>query len=152
MESNATPEIAMAAGAILLLIGIGFLTWGIRLILRQRRVSKEHARATGTVVEITLVEGMDNSIFHCPIVEFTAAEQKLRLQCLGSTQDRHPVGSSVPILYNPARPSEAEIVGEGSMGVVILIALAAFPIGLGLVFLVIGLYGRWAGGFQPLSQ
>jgi len=152
MQSDATPELAIAAGIFLLLIGIGLGTWGMRLILRQRRSNREHARATGTVVEITLVEGMDNSTFYFPIVTFTtASHQQVRVQCFGSTQLQYPVGASVPILYNPDRPDEAEIAGGGTVGIVLLMTLALFPIALGLVFLVLGLFGKWSGGFRPLE-
>jgi len=142
----------MAGGALVLLIGGVLLTWGIRMALRQRRAAKEHTRATGTVVENKITEGMDNSTFYCPIVEFTVAGgQTVRVQCLGNTRILYPVGTPVPVLYHPERPYEAGIVGEGTFGLVLVNAFAVCITALGLLMLVIGLVGRWAGGF-PASR
>lgn len=151
-ENTLTPQIAMAGGAFVLLIGGLLQTWGIRMALRQRRAAKEHARTTGTVVENKITEGMDNSTFYCPVVEFTVAGGgTVRVQCLGNTQILYPVGTPVPVLYQPERPEEAGIVGEGTLGIVLVNAFAACVTALGLLMFVIGLVGWWAGGF-PASR
>jgi hypothetical protein len=61
------------------------------------------------------------------------------------------VGTSVPILYDPERPEKAGIVGEGTLGVLLVNAFAAGVTLLGLLIIAFGLIGRWAGGF-PSSR
>jgi hypothetical protein len=151
-ENTLTPEIAMVAGGVVLLIGGILLAWGLRMARRQRRAAKTHARTTGTVLENKMTEGMENSTFYCPIVEFTSASgQKVRVQCLGNTQIVYPVGTSVPILYDPERPEQAGIVGEGSLGIVLVNAFAVGVTLLGLLIFAFGLIGLVAGGF-PSSR
>ncbi len=85
---------------------------------------------------------MENSTLVHPIVEFvTTAGESLRVECTWSTQLKYPVGTRVPVYYNPDRPSEADIVGEGALGPLVLVLFAASTVALGLLMVVAGVLG-----------
>ena len=150
MDSTATPAIFMAAGAIVLLIGVCLLTWARRLVRRQRSEAEVHTRTTGTVVEINATEDFEHTTLYSPIIEFpTSGGRTFRVECLGQTQINYPLGTSVTVHYDPERPEKAGIVGEEKLGTALVTAFAIGVTALGLFIIVLGIIVRWTGGFAP---
>lgn len=145
MSDTLTPRITLWAGAAIAFIGTLLLTWGLRMVAIRRSRQRLAQHTTGTVVENRVTTDMENSTLVYPIVEFvTTAGESLRVECTWSTQLKYPVGTRVPVYYNPDRPNEADIVGEGALGPLLLVLFAAGTLGLGLLMVVAG-----ALGFPP---
>lgn len=142
MSDTLTPRITFWAGAAVAFIGALLLTWGLRMVVGRRRRQRLAQHTTGTVVENRVTTDMENSTLVHPIVEFvTTAGESLRVECTWSTQLKYPVGTRVPVYYNPDRPSEADIVGEGALGPLVLVLFAASTVALGLLMVVAGVLG-----------
>ena len=145
MQDTLTPRIVLWAGALTAALGTLLLSWAIRMV-RLRQLRKRLAQhTTGTVVDNRITTDVESSRLVYPIVEFTTTSgESFRVECAWSTQLKYPVGTRVPVYYDPARPHEADILGEGELGPLLLTGLAASIVALGLMLLVAG-----ALGFPP---
>lgn len=145
MQDQLTPRILLWAGACVATLGMAMLVWSFRSIHSRHRRQRGGQHTTGVVVENRITTDMENSTLVHPIVEFTTASGRtLRVECSWSTQVRHAVGSQVPVYYDPDRPEEAGIVGEGRLGPLLLTVFAAGVVVFGLLLLAAG-----ALGFPP---
>jgi hypothetical protein len=118
---------------------IGGVFWGIRRYSLLRR----GLRAEGTVVEQLVKDSAEQSTFYYPIVEFkTQGGETVRFRG-GAGNAGGPqiqTGTTVDILYDPSKPSEAQINSFvqywlGPLGVTVM---GLFIIGMGLFFFLKG--------------
>ena len=128
-------------GLIIFVIGVG---WGYKRL----ELYNNGVKTTGTVVEITHSTSSDSkgrlSTSYYAIVEFTTPDEKnYKFRgSTGSSAQEYFEGAQVDLIYNPARPSEAQIADFsqfwlGPLGITIF----------GFVFLVLGV-----GGFILISD
>ncbi|MBX7228392.1 MAG: DUF3592 domain-containing protein [Burkholderiaceae bacterium] len=128
-------------GLIIFVIGVG---WGYKRL----ELYNNGVKTTGTVVEITHSTSSDSkgrlSTSYYAIVEFTTPDEKnYKFRgSTGSSAQEYFEGEQVDLIYNPARPSDAQIADFsqfwlGPLGITIF----------GFVFLVLGV-----GGFMLISD
>lgn len=135
MADPMTGRILLALGAAFVLGGAALAAWGARMLSGRRRGEAAGRRAIGRVVENRSELDMENSRRVTPVIEFVAGDgQTRRLEGLWSTQEEYAVGAEVPVYYDPLHPEKAGIVGQGRLGPILVLVLAAsialFGIGL----------------------
>lgn len=122
-------------GLIIFLVGIG---WGYKRL----ELYNNGVKTSGTVVEITRSNSTDSngraSSSYYPIVEFTTPDGKAHKfrGSTGSSAQDYFEGASVDLIYNPAKPADAQITDFsqfwlGPLGVTMF----------GFVLLVLGIGG-----------
>jgi len=127
MQDTLTPKIAFWSGAAIVVIGALLLAWAIQMIRTLKRRQRLEQHTTGTVVENRVTTDTENSTFISPVVEFTTVSgQTLRVECTWSTQEKYPVGSRVPVHYDPDKPQEADIAFGLNL---LLVGAIGFPAG-----------------------
>jgi hypothetical protein len=121
-------------GGGFLIIGVVLLITALYLFLRQWSFVSRSRSVTGEVVDNVRQAGEDGWA-NFPVVEFqTEAGTTVTFKdSLGTGWVRYRRGERVPVLYHPARPSEARIQSFGSLW------LACLSVGVfGLVFTACG--------------
>lgn len=133
MKSRILPLLFMCAGACT--VGVGIYIYSNSLAFL------DHAKsATGTVVEIAISSsnrpGKKEKVTQRPIIEFQLESgDKARFKSeLGTKSSSYSVGDTVPVLYDPAEPSEARIDSFLTK-----YGLETLLSSLGTIFLAIGL-------------
>jgi hypothetical protein len=109
----------------------------VAIALRQRHRERTGLHATGTVVDMVVIESTGkrrSSRYHFPVFEFvTETGRTLRHQSsAGSDPPTHQIGDQIDIWYHPNDPQQCDIRGESRA---LLIAFAA----VGLLFLAVGI-------------
>jgi Protein of unknown function (DUF3592) len=99
-----------AARVQLLIFAIGALlvVRGSVPLVRARRWSAHACRATGFVVDHVRL-GDRKHVVTTPIVEFDAGGANVRFVGVDDSRSPRPLGSSVPVLYDPADPGHARL-------------------------------------------
>ena len=137
MDDALTPGVAAGFGLLTTLVGGMLAGWGALYLRRLRRKHFAAQHTTGVVVENKITIDIENSTLFHPIVEFTTmGGRTLRVQCLWSTQLKYPVGTTVQLYYDAARPESAGIVGQGRLGGLLVVAFGASVFVFGLTWLV----------------
>lgn len=121
-------------GLICLAVGCGFLVSAARICLARRRFLATAQAAAGTVVEVQ-VRGVGRNAVAFPVLELQLpGGQAQRAESLmGSGFQRFEPGQAVPVRYDPADPSRAEVDTFAVMW-----GLALLRAGYGLLFLLMG--------------
>lgn len=90
---------------------MAFCLWGVYAVYTSWQLEQNGERATGTV--ITLEESSDSDGSCCaysPVIEFQANGQSYTFESNNaSNPPAYKVGQSVPVLYDPADPANAQI-------------------------------------------
>lgn len=109
-ERLLTPRLA---GGILLLAGFGLLALTGVIAHRQQRLFATTLRTTGTVVAVLPRHGSRESISYAPLVRYRTPNGLELDFTSGSaaSRARYHVGQTVPVVYPPLNPSQAEIDG-----------------------------------------
>ncbi len=134
-------------GYVVLLIGIGLITFTIYRLVQTAKFAKVGQRVTGTVIKIR-VERRPRRIYYYPTIQFTTLKNSTR-RFESKSSIPWPFfwfkeGDIVPILYDPDDPSRAEIsFGYSLWGPWLVLGLMSlFLIGMALIelrFLPFGL-------------
>lgn len=121
-------------GLICLAVGCGFLVSAARIYLARRRFLATAQAAAGRVVEVR-VRGISRNAVGVPVLEFQlSGDQVQRTESwMGSGFQRFEAGQPVPVRYDPADPSRAEVDTFAVMW-----GLALLRAGYGLLFLLMG--------------
>lgn len=97
---------------LLLVAGLAFAAAGLIVVVRTRRLSRNGVRTTGVVVGLAPGSSDESGrrIMH-PVVSFaTVAGEAVTAQAsLGSGSGGPRVGATVPVLYDPTRPTRIAI-------------------------------------------
>ncbi|WP_167760184.1 DUF3592 domain-containing protein [Paraburkholderia pallida] len=131
-------------GAPFFVFGIGFLSLGIWLWHSDARFAEHAVRTQGKVTD--LIAGRDskgNLSYHTQF-EFTTPDGQ-RLRATGSAGTSSPdysLGDTVPVLYDPADPEDAEIDSflERSFGALIVSLLGSISALVGGGLLAASIY------------
>jgi hypothetical protein len=146
MADPLTGRILLAAGAGFLLAGASLAAWAARMLRARQRNEAAGRRTMGRVVENRAELDMENSRRVTPIVEFVGADgQARRIEGMWSTQQDHALGAEVPVYYDPLHPEQAGIAGQGRLGPILLLVLAASVAAFGIGLLVLAAVGVPAG-------
>lgn len=121
-------------GLICIAVGCGFLVTALRIYLARKRFLGTAQAASGAVVEVR-VRGIGRNAVSVPVLEFRLpGDQVQRAESwMGSGFQRFEVGQAVPIRYDPADPSRAEVDTFAVMW-----GLALLRAGYGVLFLLMG--------------
>lgn len=121
--------------ALFSLIGLGLLVASVFVYLNTRNFINSSARAEGTVVAHAPGRSSDGDLTYAPVISFRTPEgQAVEFKSQTSSNSPYPaVGETVEVIYNPQRPSEAEINSFSSLWTLNIILAA-----LGAGFFVIG--------------
>jgi len=123
-----------------LAVGCAFLVSALRIYLARKKFLATAQNATGTVIEIRKQYFGRNTI-SIPLLEFPVPENRAHRaeSWMGSGFGGFTVGQTVPVRYDPANPSRAEVDTFAVMwGRALLRAgYALFFLGLGAVLLFI---------------
>lgn len=121
-------------GGICLAVGCGFLVSALRIYLARRRFLSTAQAAAGTVVEVQ-VRGVGRNAVAFPVLEFQlpGGQAQRAESWMGSGFQRFEAGQAVPVRYDPADPSRAEVDTFAVMW-----GLALLRAGYGLLFLLMG--------------
>lgn len=136
--------------SLLLFGGIGLVIFviGIGWSYKRLELYNNGIRTVGTVVEINQSTSTDSkgyrSTSYYPVVEFLTFDKKTHkfLGSTGSSASEYFTGAEVDLIYNPAKPSDAQIVDFSQFWLGPL-AVTIF----GFTFLVMGI-----GSFIALRQ
>ena len=134
----------LLVGVLFVLIGFGVLIGGAVTAIKQSRQSAGRTAATGTVVDLVKrVFNPGSSGVYCPVVEFiTSTGQVVRFESdFGTMPASHHVGQPIAVLYDPIDSQKANIdsVTARWLGPGIMILMGLGFLGMGLVFIVIGI-------------
>lgn len=121
-------------GLICVAVGCGFFVSALRIYLARRKFLATAQAAAGTVVEVR-VRGTGRNAVGVPVLEFreTGGEAHRAESWMGSGFQRFAAGQAVPVRYDPADPSRAEVDTFA-----VLWGLALLRAGYGLLFLLMG--------------
>lgn len=93
-------------------LGLGIVFVGLHLIYKRFNLYWKGVKTTGTVVGVSTHKNDDNNTWYStPIVRFQTFDgktQELRSDFV-DTNKKYPAGVEVIVIYNPVKPSEAEI-------------------------------------------
>jgi len=137
---NGDGIIASAAVLVVLLtllplaVGIGLIVYGLSRGQKARQLERTGERVQGVVVDNQMESRTQGRITFRPIVRFrTLAGVETTAVAEQPSFRSHVVGTSVPVVYDPADPSRASVLGRGSgaSGLVVM----------GVIVIVIGLCG-----------
>lgn len=119
--------------------GLIFVAAGMFGILSSRRLARNGQRVTGTVVAVQRTSGADGATYR-PVLGFRTLDgQDMRVTA--KTSGRPPTGKQVPVVYDPRRPTNAEIdtwAGRGTPLLVIITGLGVCLLGYALFMLAAG--------------
>jgi hypothetical protein len=93
---------------LILTIGTLLVVRGSVLLVRDHRWSAHACRATGCVVDHVRWRDRKRMV-DSPIVEFDAGGAHVRFLGTDDGRNPHPLGSTVPVLYDPADPGQARL-------------------------------------------
>ncbi|MHC1762731.1 MAG: DUF3592 domain-containing protein [Verrucomicrobiia bacterium] len=125
-----TRLLALAAGLIMLSVGIGML-WSSGSFKRHSRV------ATGKVVEYQSMM-RDGEQVYAPVAEYKVGDQMFRIQSPAySTSPPYAVGASVEVRYDPGAPQNGRFNEAFELW-----SLPLIVTGFGLVTVVAALFGK----------
>src|SRR5262249_53561121 len=112
-------------------------------MLRMREVQSHGRRATGHVLRLEVVQGIDDQPTYVPVVEFQADNRKLEVKGWGSFPPLYQVGQEVTVYYFPSCPEKAQIVSRQAW----LLAWCFLTGGMAFILLgiAIALWQRSAG-------
>ena len=98
-------------GMGLLLIGVGFLLGGLIVFIARWEKWSEYQKTTGKVVDIVSESVTPGNPYYFPVVEFRAPNGKtVRFKSQVGSYPKHPSkGENVRVMFDPARPGNAEI-------------------------------------------
>jgi hypothetical protein len=121
-------------GGICLAVGCGFLISALRIYLARKRFLATAQAAAGTVVEVQ-VRGVGRNAVAFPVLELQLPEGRVQRteSWMGSGFRRFEPGQAVPVRYDPADPSKAEVDTFAVMW-----GLALLRAGYALLFLLMG--------------
>ena len=129
------PSAAVLVGLLTLLplaLGIGLIVYGISRGQKARQLERTGERVQGVVVDNQMESRAQGRVTFRPVVRFrTTAGVETTAVAEQPSYRSHVVGTSVPVVYYPADPSRASLIGRGS-GATGLIAMGVIVIGVGL--------------------
>jgi hypothetical protein len=138
MADPLTGRILVSTGVGCTVGGAALSAWGVRMLQSRRRREAAGRRTTGRVVENRTELDMENTRRVTPVVEFAAEDGVTRrVEGVWSSQEQFAVGAEVPVYYDPLRPQDSGIVGQGRLGPILLLALAAGVVGFGVLLLAV---------------
>ncbi|MBD1881669.1 MULTISPECIES: DUF3592 domain-containing protein [unclassified Coleofasciculus] len=125
----------MAMGSIFFVVGAGMLLGSFVNYHQTQDFIKNSSSTTGTVIDLKLQASRKSHIYF-PLFQFqTPNGEIVKVESnMGSNPPGYQVGQSVPIIYNPNSPNEAEINSFWSLWFA-----AIFLLGMGGLFAGIGL-------------
>src|SRR5215813_10549630 len=121
---------------VILIIFGGMMAWiGGLWLRRQIRLRRKGVRVMGTVTRTEEERSNQGTISYKPVVRFhtQAGEEIETATKVGTPWAGRRVGKVVPVIYDPARPTLAEIDTPGGRGVLTGCGLVMFPVGVALV-------------------
>jgi hypothetical protein len=131
--------------------GLGVLMLAIAgyLYVKEQGFLTRAQTATGTVVDLDLSSGGDNTSSFCPVIEFTtkAGEPVRYYGNVCSNPPSYDIGEQVEVLYDPQDIRKVQMTGFWSQytGVVVLSCI-------GVPFLLFTLWGVLPPKKKPGSQ
>jgi len=92
---------------MVLVVGALFVVRGSIPLVRARRWSARACQATGRVIDHVRLSG--HKPIDAPLVEFDIGESHVRFVGTEFGRECRPLGTSVPVLYDPADPGHARL-------------------------------------------
>jgi hypothetical protein len=120
----------MSAASLFSTLACGWLiySWGL---------THNSLRTTGVVVSLTERSSSSGDTMFCPAFKFRDASnlEYIVQSSVGSSPPRFPKGASVPVLYRPNNPSDAQIEDKLTLWFVpaILLVISLFGGSVGLI-------------------
>jgi hypothetical protein len=118
----------------LIIFGVPLAVIGGLILRQQTRLRRKGVRVMGTV---TRTQGSTDAggTSYTPVVRFhTQAGEEIETETgVGTPWKGRQVGKVVPVIYDPARPTRAQIDTPGKRGVLTVSGLVMFPGGVALV-------------------
>jgi hypothetical protein len=112
--------------------GIGLVGYGIVKGRRARQLEQGGERVHGLVVDNQMESRTQGRITFRPVVRFrTLAGVDITAVTEQPSYRSHVVGTTVPVVYNPASPSRASVVGRssGATGLIVVgVLVIAFSV------------------------
>lgn len=126
-----------AWGVICIVVGCGFLASTLRIYARRRKFLAGAEKATGTVTGVR-VQGIGRNAVSIPSFELRTADGTVRRaeSLMGSGFQGFEIGETLPVQYDPADPTKAEVDSFA-----VLWGLALLRAGFALIFLLMGFIG-----------
>lgn len=124
-------------GVMCILVGCGFLVSALRIYARRRRFLSRAEPAVGTVTEVR-IQGVGRNAMSIPSFEFRTTDGTVRRaeSLMGSGFQGFEIGETLPVQYDPADPTKAEVDSFA-----VLWGLALLRAGFALLFLLMGFIG-----------
>ena len=118
----------------LIIFGVPLAAIGGLMLRQQIRLRRKGVRVMGTVTR-TQEEHTQGGVSYTPVVRFhTQAGKEIETATkVGTPWKGRRVGTVVPVIYDPARPTLAQIDTPGGRGVLTVSGLVMFPGGVALV-------------------
>ncbi|MBD1900248.1 DUF3592 domain-containing protein [Trichocoleus sp. DQ-A3] len=125
----------MAMGSIFFVVGAGMLLGSFVNYHQTQDFIKSSSSTTGTIINLKLQVSRKSRAYF-PVFQFqTPNGETIKVESnMGSNPPGYEIGQSVPIIYSPNNPSEAEINSFWSLWFA-----AIFLLGMGGLFAGIGL-------------
>jgi uncharacterized protein DUF3592 len=132
-------------GVLFVLLGFAMLIGGVVAAVKQSRQSARNLSATGTVVDLVKrVINPGSGGVYCPVIDFaTSTGHAVRFESqFGTMPATHRLGQKITVRYDPSNPQKAEVDSATSGWLVpgCMIGMGVGFLGMGLVFLVIGIF------------
>ena len=110
-------------GIFMLIFGLGLAVIGGLVLRQQTRLRRKGVRVMGTVTRIE--KEVTTSTSYNPVVRFPtqAGEEVETATRTGMPWAGPPVGTVVPVIYDPADPARAEIDSWGRRGLLTVLGL-----------------------------
>lgn len=124
-------------GVTCILVACGFFGSALRIYTKRKKFLAIAVPAAGTVIEVH-VRGVGRNAVSFPVFEFRTTEGTLQRaeSLMGSGFRGFQVGETVPVRYDPADPSQAEVDTF-----VVLWGLVLLRVGFAVIFLGMGIVG-----------
>jgi hypothetical protein len=107
-RSGTTTVGAARLQLLVFIVGAFLVVWGSFPLVRARRWHIHASRTTGCVVDHVRSGGRKHMVA-APIVEFDVGEAHVRFVGVDDGRSPRPLGSTVPVLYDPADPRRARL-------------------------------------------
>ena len=146
-DSSSTPGMTLKQKlqiiffVVFCLPGLAIVGYAVWLSAGAIQLTHSGASAAGVIVEYERQENLRRvGRRFCPVVEFTHGESAYRFtdDWCNKSQDKHPPGSQVGVVFNPDRASQARIHGFAELhgASVIIGVIGAIWLALGIALVV----------------
>lgn len=122
-------------GLIFVVVGIGLVVGSIAAVSRTKRFLATAQETRAEIVGMEMRSGTNSSRTYYPILRYktrTGATQEV-VSSVGSNPPRYKEGESVPVLYDPAQPTNVRIHSLANVWILPMVLG-----GIGVIFIITG--------------